>query len=462
MKKSLMLISAAMALIFAPHAFAEEATGDWGGLLMGQLHIIVHVKKDDKGQYSATLESPDQGAFVLPADTVTAAPDHFAFAITKINGSYDGKWDETKQAWIGTWTQGQAMPLEFRRLVDGKVVADAPKRPQEEAIATGPLPYTSSEVNFDSVAGVKLAGSFSVPQGKGPFPAVVLIAGSGPHTRDEDVFGHKVFLVLADALNRAGIAVLRYDKRGIGKSTGDYGHATTTDFATDAKAAVSWLKTRPEVSSPHIGLIGHSEGGLIAPAVAAHEPSIHFVVLMAGPGLPGDQILLMQQAAIARAGGQSDATIATAAKLNKAAFDMIKTAESLDDAKAKAATMAAALVAGGQMTQAQADAAFAAITTPWFYEFIRTDPRPMLEQVRVPVLAINGALDTQVPAKEDLAAIRDALKNNADVTIMEMPSLNHLFQTAQTGAPSEYLQIEETMSPVALKTITDWVVAHSR
>ena len=462
MKKLLTLCSLALTVALATPVFAEDPAGDWGGLLMGQLHIIIHVKKDDKSQYSATLESPDQGAFVLPADTVTAAPDHLAFAINKINGSYDGKWDEIKQAWIGTWTQGQAMPLTLKRLVDGKVVADAPKRPQEEAIAAGPLPYTSNEVIFDSVAGVKLAGNFSVPQGKGPFPAVVLIAGSGPHTRDEDVFGHKVFLVLADALNHAGIAVLRYDKRGIGKSTGDYAHATTTDFAADAKAAVSWLKTRPEVSSAHIGLIGHSEGGLITPAVAVHEPSVRFVVLMAGPGLPGDQILLMQQAAIARADGQSDATITTAAKLNKTAFDMIKTAESLDDAKAKAATMAAGLVAGGQMTQAQADAAFAAITTPWFYEFIRTDPRPMLEQVKVPVLAINGGLDTQVPAKEDLAAIRDALKNNADVTITEMPGLNHLFQTATTGAPSEYLQIEETMSPVALKTITDWVGAHSR
>ncbi len=462
MKKILPMISATMALLVSPPAFAEEAAGDWGGLLMGQLHVIIHVKKDDKSQYSATLESPDQGAFVLPADTVTATPDRLAFAITKINGSYDGKWDEAKQAWVGTWTQGQPMPLVLKRLVDGKVVADAPKRPQEEAIMAGPLPYTATNVAFDSVADIKLAGAFSVPQGKGPFPAVVLVAGSGPHTRDEDVFGHKVFLVLADALNRAGIAVLRYDKRGIGASTGDYANATTTDFTTDAKAAITWLKTRPEVDPAHIGIIGHSEGGLIAPAVAASDPSVGFVVLMAGPGLPGDQILLMQQAAIARAGGQPETVIATAEKTNQAVFDMIKSAQSLDDAKTKATAMAAELVAGGQMTQAQSQAAIATVTTPWFYEFIRSDPRPVLEKVKAPVLAINGALDTQVPPQEDLAAIKAALKNNTDVTIMELPGLNHLFQTAQTGAPSEYVGIEETMSPVALKTITNWVTAHSR
>ncbi|WP_303829929.1 alpha/beta hydrolase family protein [Asticcacaulis taihuensis] len=458
MKKGLSLVSAILALAFAMPAFAEDPAGDWGGLLMGQLHIIVHVKKDDQGQYSATLESPDQGTFVLPADTVTAAPDHLAFAITRINGSYDGQWDETKQAWVGTWTQGQAMPLELKRLVDGKVVSAEPKRPQEEAITAGPRPYTVSEVAFDSVAGVKLAGTFSVPEGKGPLPAVVLIAGSGPQTRVENVFGHKVFLVLADALNRAGIAVLRYDKRGIGQSTGDYATATTTDFTTDAIAAVNWLKTRPEVDKAHVGLIGHSEGGLIAPAVAVNDPSVGFIVLMAGPGLPGDQILLLQQAAIARAAGQPEAAIATAEKINKAAFDMIKSAKSLDDAKTKAAD----LVASGQMTQAQADTAFVALATPWLYEFIHTDPRPTLEKVMVPVLAINGALDTQVSAKENLAAIKDSVKNNTDATVIEMPGLNHLFQTANTGSPSEYIQIEETMAPIALKTITDWVVAHTR
>jgi pimeloyl-ACP methyl ester carboxylesterase len=350
----------------------------------------------------------------------------------------------------------------LKRLVDGKVVAEAPKRPQEDAIATGPLPYTSSEVVFDSVAGVKLAGSFSVPQGKGRFPAVVLVAGSGPHTRDEDVFGHKVFLVLADALNRAGIAVLRYDKRGIGASTGDYANATTTDFTVDAKAAVDWLKTRPEVEPGHIGIIGHSEGGLIAPAVAVSDSSVKFVVLMAGPGLPGDQILLMQQAAIARASGQPETVIAAAEKMNKAVFDMIKSAQSLDEAKTKTAVMASDMATGGQMTQAQAEAALATVTTPWFYEFIRSDPRPALEKIRAPVLAINGALDVQVPPKEDLAAIKEALKNNLDATVVELPGLNHLFQTAQTGAPSEYMGIEETMSPAALKTVTDWVTAHSR
>jgi len=450
-------------LIFAAPAFAEEAAGDWGGLLMGQLHIIVHVKKDDKGQYSALLESPDQGAFVLTADSTYATPDHLAFALAKINGSYDGKWDEAKQAWVGTWTQGQAMPLVLKRLVNGKVVAEAPKRPQQEAIMmAGPRPYDATDINFNSAAGVKISGVLSVPQGKGPFPATILVAGSGPHTRDEDVFNHKVFLILADALNRAGIAVLRYDKRGVGASTGDYANATTMDFTTDARAAVNWLKKRSEIDSAHIGIVGHSEGGLIAPAIAVSDPSVSFVVLMAGPGLPLDQVLLMQQAAILRAAGQSEAVIATTEKENKALFDMIKAAQSLEDAKAKASAMAASLVAEGKMTKADADTAFATVTTPWFYEIIRYDPRSNLTEVKVPVLAINGALDMQVPSKEDLAAIKEALKNNLDTTVIELPGLNHLFQTAQTGAITEYAGIEETMSPVALKTITDWVMAHTK
>ncbi|CAL4866481.1 hypothetical protein MMA231_00723 [Asticcacaulis sp. MM231] len=461
MKTLWVLLGVAALLLMSMPTFAEEAAGDWGGLLMGQLHVIVHIRKDG-GQYSATLESPDQGKFVLPADTVTTTPDHLAFAIVKINGSYDGKWDEAKQAWIGTWTQGQAMPLVLKRLVDGKVVAEAPKRPQEEAIMAAPRPYTSTEVIFDSVAGVRLTGAFSAPDGKGPFPAVVLIAGSGPHTRDEDVAGHKVFMVLADALNRAGIAVLRYDKRGMGQSTGDYARATTTDFAADADAAVTWLTQRPKVDPAHIGLIGHSEGGLIAPAVAVHNPSVSFVVLMAGPGLPGDQILLMQQAAIARASGESETNISASQKTNKAVYDMIKSAQSLEDAKTKAAAMAVEIATDRKIPLAEIQTGLAPITTPWFYEFIRSDPRPSLEKVKPPVLAINGALDMQVPPKEDLAAIKEALKNNTDATTIELPGLNHLFQTAKTGSPSEYIEIEETLSPVALKTITDWVKAHSR
>ncbi|MDV6332397.1 alpha/beta hydrolase [Asticcacaulis sp. 201] len=458
--KKLSILVGILALASGP-ALAEEAAGDWGGILGGQLHVIVHIKKNGAA-YSGTLESPDQGAVVIPIDTITTTPDHLAFSIAAIHGSYDGKWDDAQKTWTGTWTQGQAMPLTLKRL-DPAAKPTPIARPQEQAISVGPNPYTASEVTFDSrAAGVKLAGTFSVPNGKGPFPAVVLIAGSGPHTRDEDVFNHKIFVVLTDALNRAGIAVLRYDKRGIGQSSGNYKTATTTDFTTDATAAVEWLKSRPEVNKSRIGLIGHSEGGLIAPTVAVADPSVAFVVLMAGPGLPGDTLLLMQQAAIARASGESEAAIATAQAMNRQAFDVIKASSSPEDAQGKVKTLMASLVASGQITQAQADAAVTQLTSPWGYEFLRYDPRPTLSKVKVPVLAINGGLDRQVPPKEDLEEIRQALKDNRDVTVTELPGLNHLFQTAKTGAPSEYGQIEETVAPVALKIITDWVSAHSK
>ena len=461
MKKTWLMTAAIMALS-AGQVRAEEAAGDWGGLLAGQLHVIIHVKKAGDGSYSASLESPDQGTFVLPADTVTATPDHLAFAIAKISGSYDGTWDATKNAWVGTWTQGQAMPLVLSRLTADQAKAAPQRRPEEEAINAGPLPYTSSDVTFDNAAAkVTLAGTFSVPQGTGPFPAVVLISGSGPNTRDENVFNHKVFLVIADALNRAGITVLRYDKRGVGASTGDYKSATTADFTSDAEAAVAWLKTQKQVDPNHIGVAGHSEGGLIAPAVAVADPSVKFVVMMAGPGLRGDRILTMQQDLIARAMGATDAQIGPGAAINRKIYDAVLAANDIDDAKIRVKAALGEEVAAGRLPADKVQGAIDEVTAPWMFAFLRYDPVPTLRQVKVPVLAIDGSLDLQVPPKEDLAAIAAALAGNPDVTTTELPGLNHLMQTATTGAPSEYGAIEETVAPLALKTITDWVVAHS-
>ena len=462
MKTALLPLSLAALLAHTSAARAEEPAGDWGGLLMGQLHVIVHVKKDGT-QYRATLESPDQGTFVLPADTVTATPDHLSFAIAKIHGTYDGIWDNAQKAWVGTWTQGQAMPLVLKRL-DTQQAPPAPqKRPQEEAIAAAPPAYRSTEVEFDSsAAGVKLAGTFSVPQGGGPFPAVVLISGSGPNTRDEDVFNHKVFLVIADALNRDGIAVLRYDKRGIGASSGDYKTATTADFLTDAQSAVAYLKTRSEIDPKHIGVAGHSEGGLIAPAVAVQDKGVSFVVMLAGPGMRGDQILLRQQALIAKAMGAPQDKIEAGGASNRKVFAAVLAASDITDAKTRVAAVLAMDVSAGQITAAQAAVGVDQVTSPWMYYFLRYDPVPTLQKVTVPVLAIGGSLDLQVPAKEDLAAIAAALKNNKDVTTTELPGLNHLLQKATTGAPSEYGQIEETVDPIALKTLTDWVAKHTK
>ena len=448
------------ATLAAGGASAEEAAGDWNGLLGGQLHIIVHVTKDAGGHYGATLESPDQGSFVLAADQVAADADHFSFTIAKIGGSFAGTWSAGKNGWVGTWTQGQALALVLSRMTSRAALAPA-KRPQEEAISAGPRPYRQEAVSFaNAAAGVKLAGTLGIPDGAGPFPAVVLICGSGPQTRDEDVMGHKIFLVLADALNRRGIAVLRYDKRGVGESTGNYATATFTDFAADTESALAFLKSRPEIAPDRIGLVGHSEGGAVAPMIAVRDPSARFVVLMAAPGMRIGQLLRLQTAKIAKASGASDADIAK--KL--AFFDKlyVDLAGAGGDAQALAVARAdvARAVADKIVPAASADALATLVTSPWAHEAFAYDPIPALRQLKTPVLALNGSLDLQVPAEEDLNPIRAALQGNPETTIVELPNLNHLFQTAKVGTPAEYGEIEETIAPAALKTIADWVVAH--
>jgi len=450
------------ATLAAGAASAEEAAGDWNGLLGGQLHIIVHVTKDAGGHCGATLESPDQGSFVLPADKVVADADHFSFAIDKIGGSFAGTWSAEKNGWVGTWTQGQSLPLVLSRMTSRAAALAPAKRPQEEAIAAGPRPYRQETVSVaNAAAGIKLAGTLSIPDGAGPFPAVVLICGSGPETRDEDVMGHKIFLVLADALNRRGVAVLRYDKRGVGESSGNYATATLTDFAADAESALAFLKSRPEIAADRVGLVGHSEGGAVAPMVAVRDPSARFVVLMAAPGMRLGQLLRLQNAKIAKASGTSDADIAkTLAFFDKLYVDLA-TAKGDKQALAVVKADVAQAVADKIVPAASADALANLVTSPWAREAFAYDPVPALRQLKTPVLALNGSLDLQVPAEDDLGPIRAALQGNPRATIVELPNLNHLFQTAKLGTPAEYGDIEETFAPAALKMIADWVVAHS-
>ena len=441
---------------------AEEVAGDWSGLLAGQLHVIVHVMKDASGNYAATLESPDQGKFVLPAEKVDADADRFSFTIPKIGGSFTGLWSPEKNGWVGTWTQGATLPFVLSRMTSRTAALAPGRRPQEDAIAAGPRPYREETVSIaNAAAGIKLAGTLSIPHGPGPVPAVVLITGSGPETRDEEIVRHKIFLVLADALNRRGIAVLRYDKRGVGESTGMYATATLTDFATDAESVLAFLRTRPEIAPNHVGLIGHSEGGLVAPLVAARNPSVQFVVLMAAPGMRLGQLLPLQNAKIAKASGSSDADIAR----RSAFFDKFYVDQTMANGGGQASAIAKADIAQAVidkiMPAASADAVTSMVTSPWAREAFAYDPVPALRQLRAPVLAVNGSLDLQVPATENLNPIRTALQGNSRATIVELPGLNHLFQTAQLGTPTEYGEIEETIAPGALAMIVDWVKAHN-
>lgn len=459
MKK--LTLHACMFLAFATStpAFCEEAEGDWGGVIANTLRLTAHITKAADGSYRAELGSPDQSKDRFPADSVTASATQLSFTVDRFKGKYQGEWDEKQQAWVGTWSQGAPMPLVLKR-IDAKGMPEiARKRPQEEAIAKGPRPYTEQEVSFSNAkAGVTLAGTFSAPRGAGPFPAVVLVQGSGPQTRDEEVAGHKIFKVLADHLNRQGIAVLRYDKRGVGASTGDRTAATTLDYTADAEAAVAYLRTRAEVDQRRLGIVGHSEGGLVAPLAASRDPSLGFIVMLAGPAVKGDKLIVEQAALISRAAGMSEADVANGSRLKTSVFAALGAPGSADETRARAKAVFDSAVAAKEIQSDEAAAQLNVFASPWFRTALAYDPAPVLRLVKQPVLALNGARDLQVPAAMNLPAIRAALPGNKANVVAELPALNHLFQTAQTGSPAEYARIEETVAPVALNMVSDWIL----
>ena len=432
----------------------SDIDGDWLGTIdtsMGKLRVVFHITNTEDGLI-ATLDSLDQGANGIPATSVSRNGSSLKVEVKSINGSFDGKIGGDLNVIDGTWTQmGNSFPLVLKRVKNsGELERRRPQNPAK------PYPYKETEVSFDNkAAGVTLAATLTAPPGAGPFPAAVLITGSGPHDRDETLMGHEPFLVLADYLTRKGIVVLRADKRGCGKSKGDYAAATTIDFASDADAAVAYLKTRPEVDQHKIGLIGHSEGGIVAPMAAAGNPDVAFVVMMAGPGVRGDEILPAQLILISEAAGESHD------KAEKDAADertMLALIESEKDDAALNKELREKLA--GKIPEGQIDAQIKTITSPWFRQFIAYDPAPTLRKLTCPVLAINGEKDLQVPPDQNLPVIRKALADagNKNFEVDELPGLNHLFQTAKTGAVSEYGEIEETMAPVALDKIAIWIV----
>ncbi|MCI3135494.1 alpha/beta hydrolase family protein [Phenylobacterium aquaticum] len=434
-------VLAALPALLAPpaRAAAPTAEGDWDGALAvggSKLRVALHLKPIPGG-YAASFDSPDQGAMGLPAAGVEGGDD--ALVVRFAFGQFKGALAPDGQTLAGTWTQGgSTLPLSFVRRAPGGPVATL-DRPQ---IPAKPYPYRELEVALDNPAapGVKLAGTLTLPQGAGPFPAVVLIAGSGPSLRNEEVFGHPIFLVLADHLTRAGIAVLRYDKRGIGGSTGDLAKAGLNEFASDAEAAFAWLKARPEIRAGKVGLIGHSEGGCVAPMIAALRRDVAFLVLLAAPAAQGIELLERQNMALARAAGASEPQVDDMIALKHRLFVAAATAASADDAVSKIHALLVA--ARPEAPAATLDAEARAYASPALRSLLAYDPKPALQAVRCPVLALNGSKDLQVVAAQNLPLLREDLASNPDATVRELPGLNHLFQTAQTGSPAEYGRIE--------------------
>jgi uncharacterized protein len=326
-----------------------------------------------------------------------------------------------------------------------------------------PFPYQAVDVSYQNTdAGVKLAGTLTLPHGAGRFPAAILITGSGPEDRDETIFGHKPFWVIADYLSRRGIAVLRVDDRGVGGSTGDALKATMDDQAGDVLAGVEYLKRRADIDARHIGVIGHSEGGIVGPMAASRSAAISFVVMLAGTGVPGIQVLRLQEDMILRAAGADAAAIAR----NRAAADMmVEVIQSEPDNRAALAEIRSHLQAmKNLMPDAAIEAQIAMLRVPETQSMLAYDPAEALRKLKAPVLALIGSKDVQVPPQQNLPAISDALKDggNKDFTVRELPGLNHLFQTCVTCTVAEYATIKEAFSPAALAIVGDWVTLHTR
>jgi len=386
--------------------------------------------------------------------TVTYNAPSLHLELERPKAKFDGTLAGDKLT--GTWTQGRGLPLVLSRVDKIEVV-----RPQEPR---RPFPYTEEEVSISVRASprdpahlerITLAGTLTLPSGKGPFPAVVFITGSGPQDRDESIFGHKPFLVLSDALTRRGIATLRVDDRGVAKSTGSADASTTLDFAEDVKSELAWLAARPEIDRRAIGVIGHSEGGVIGPIVAATSDRARFVVMLAGTGMAGDRVLLAQTVTLARVAGKPDDKIKHARETAETLYRSLRAART--DAEADAAVRA--LIASSPELQEAGDNVGKRLRSPWMRAFLQLDPVPYLEKLRVPVLAVSGDNDLQVP-KDNLPLIAAALRRgkNPDVTTKLFPGLNHLFQHTATGAITEYASIEETFAPEALQLVCDWIV----
>ena len=398
----------------------------------------------------AVFDAPDMLAMGMPVDALARKGNRVDFTLPTAGVSFSGTLDG--QSLSGQWTDGSRSRFQRTRADAATVPPHRPQTPRP------PFPYRDSEIVIPnaSTPGVVLSATFSVPEGDGPFPAAILITGSGPQDRDESAFGHKPFAVLADHLARHGIAVLRYDDRGVGRSTGTHAGATTADFATDANAAFVWLVARPEIVPDAIGFIGHSEGGLVAPLAAMDNPEVAWLALLAAPGVPIADLLAAQRKALAEAQGRSTEEMQVSETVQ--AELMRIAASTLDDAAARAA-VDAVLGDAGTLSPAAHEAMRRQVLDPWFRGFIRHDPVPALARFRGPILAMNGSLDRQVLATQNLAGIRTATAANTQVALVELPGLNHLFQTARTGGLGEYAAIEETMAPEALRVLSDWILA---
>lgn len=464
MKKIFLLLC----FLITSSLFSQDITGKWFGKIsiMGtELHLSFDFALSNS-TYSGTMDIPQQNAKGIPLSSVTFEDKTLVFKFEQAKFSYSGKLNDSND-FEGIFSQnGQNLPLNLSR---NQTEIKKVKRSQEPK---PPFDYEIEEVTFvNQKDKITLGGTFTSPKSDN-FPVVILISGSGQQDRNSEILGHKPFWVIADYLTKNGIGVLRVDDRGIGQSGGDFNTSTSFDFATDVESAIAFIKTKKGVNHKKIGLIGHSEGGMIAPIVASKDKNINFIVLLAGPGIPCDELLIEQTYLIAKVSGASENEIAETQKTNKQIYDLVKSDKSNEEIKSGLENIFTNLFKNdpsfinlnetekNQLINQQIES----VSYPWFKNFLRFKPEEYLKKVKCPVLVLNGENDLQVPPKSNMLGIKNALDKggNKKVTLKEYPKLNHLFQESVTGSTDEYGAIEQTFSPTVLTDIKDWILAQTK
>jgi hypothetical protein len=448
----------------------QQITGNWQGMLVAgpqKIKVVFHIRRDSSNVYHSAFDSPDQGALGIPCSETNIKADSLEMLIKAIQGGYRGKWDGKNKITGYFFQVGQQFSLELSRAPDTVVTLIRPQTPKP------PFPYHSEDIEYDNATGeIHYSGTITYPDSGGPFPAILLITGSGLEDRDETIMGHKPFAVIADYLTRRGFAVLRVDDRQKGKSTGDVTRATTFDFSKDVETSLSELQKHKNINPDKIGLIGHSEGGLIAAMVASENPKIQFIILLAGPGLKGADLVNLQTKAYDRSMGVPEdlatAEITLKSQIIKALLSSKDTSTQLENAWAsflnwkettKPEIVSALHMNSDSMARNVIWIFLSSLNSPWMIYFLQADPATYLVKLKCKVLALNGSRDIQVLPDPNLAAIDSALKKSGAkvYTIKKLEGLNHLFQHCKTCTIQEYGELEETFSPEALKTMSDWL-----
>ena len=438
-------------LLFAALQSQAQIEGYWKGEMnvgVQKLETAFDIKAVENG-YAATFDVPAQGAYDIPVDETTFQDGHLQLTMSAMGARYSGMLKD--DVIEGEFTQnGMTFTLNLARSEMKEQKKTRPQDPQP------PFHYQIEEVTFvNEKEGNTLAGTLSIPEGEGPFPAMVLVSGSGQQNRDEELMNHRPFWVIADYCARHGIAVLRYDDRGIGGSDGEVKNATSMDFSYDAEAAFDYLRNRKEINATKVGILGHSEGGVINFMVAARRPEVAFLVSLAGPSVNGIEVLKEQQAAILRASGMTEEMVQFNGNANAQMFDIIETSNDREEAD----SLLRQLLKGWGYNEELIEQTVGQMASPWMYYFLKYDPTEAIIKTNCPALLLNGSKDLQVIASQNLPAYEKIIAEHGktNLTLHELPNLNHLFQHCESGSPNEYFEIEETISPEVLEMIVGFV-----